>query len=87
MSLIYSLYIINKSGGLIYSRVSRGVSVLRLRPVRRPRVRRPCDTVVRPPSLKESPPTNHAPPKNTKDFEGSTARMDLNDSLRLASIW
>lgn len=40
MSLIYSLYVINKSGGLIFSR----------------------------------------------DFEGS-ARLDLNDALRLASIW
>lgn len=40
MSLIYSLYVVNKSGGLIYS----------------------------------------------KDFE-SSARLDLNESLRLASIW
>ncbi|GBF88227.1 trafficking particle complex subunit 4 [Raphidocelis subcapitata] len=40
MSLIYSLYVINKSGGLIFSR----------------------------------------------DFEGAS-RLDLNDSLRLASIW
>lgn len=81
MSLIYSLYVINKSGGLIYSKVGlypeRGEVLCWARP----------HTLSGRPLLLANPVCLLAAAHCCwQEFEPA-ARLDLNDTLRLASIW
>jgi hypothetical protein len=77
---IYTLMIINKSGGLVYTRVRDIEREGAQR--RRPGSRRRFNPL---PHLPPLPlPT---PPPSKQDFEPSASRMDLNEALRVASVW
>jgi hypothetical protein len=72
---IYTLMIINKSGGLVYTRVSSVEEAIRAAFCRAARRRRRSLTAP------------HPPPLPLQDFEPSASRLDLNEALRVASVW
>jgi hypothetical protein len=96
MSLIYSLYVINKSGGLIYSKVSESRAGVAAQHGAQPTRQQHsvCAASLNPPQHRGhrccccccTNTTNTTTCCFWQEFEPS-ARLDLNDTLRLASIW
>lgn len=83
---VYTIMIINKSGGLVYSRVCRcgrtAVAAAANAAWRRRRA---------PSSQGASAHTPPPPPSpnltRNQDFEPAASRLDLNEALRVASVW